>query len=770
MHAITPPVITATGNQMYCGAPLKIIQTISIVHDPLEPETEAVYVQISSGYSTGADKLSLANFSTHNAKNIYENWDSASGKLKLSSPSGAKILYADFEAALKDVVFSTNQTTPSGGRTFSITIGQANYLPSTQHYYEFVPSTGISWTDAKSAAESRNYYGLKGYLATIMTADEAQLTGKQSSGAGWIGGTDASTEGVWKWVTGPEGLANGGNGVVFWNGLANGFTPNFAFWNTNEPNQGGSAGIDEDYAHITVPGFNRVEGSWNDLKDVGNSSGDYQPKGYIVEYGGMPIDPILQIAASTSISIPTKIDFESATGCFAGSLTLKPKTSLETVKWYDAPTGGTLLNTGNTFTTPNITSTTSYFVDTTNGACPLSAFNPRVEVIAEVISPSIVASSISNPICGNGTTTLNVTASPGTNLNWYKLPVGGTSLATGNSYTTPNLTTNTTFYVEATQSSCVSNRTPITVAVGVVPTIIATFPATRCGTGSVVLSASTLAGTLNWYANASGGSPIGTGNTITPTVSKTTLFYVEVTHLGCTSTRKSVVASVYPINSDTEEIVLCQNETKILDASIPGLTYTWSPNGETTQSIPVSSIGNYEVIISSPIATSCGSKKIFNVVEHPKPVLKELVITDNSLLIQLTNPKEYYEYSIDGFLFQKSNQFSYIPSGPQMAYVRENNSCNLISQPFTVFYISTFFTPNNDGINDTWFIPELKNYLGSNVKIFDRYGKILKLLDAGNLSWNGKFNNLDLPADDYWYVLRLDETQPEIRGHFTLKR
>ncbi|WP_244248496.1 hypothetical protein [Flavobacterium foetidum] len=50
--AIDPPKLTARGNQLYCPqTSIKIVTDIKISHDAAENGTQAVYIQISSGYS-----------------------------------------------------------------------------------------------------------------------------------------------------------------------------------------------------------------------------------------------------------------------------------------------------------------------------------------------------------------------------------------------------------------------------------------------------------------------------------------------------------------------------------------------------------------------------------------------------------------------------------------------------------------------------------------------------------------------------------------------
>ena len=55
------------------------------------------------------------------------------------------------------------------------------------------------------------------------------------------------------------------------------------------------------------------------------------------------------------------------------------------------------------------------------------------------------------------------------------------------------------------------------------------------------------------------------------------------------------------------------------------------------------------------------------------------------------------------------------------------------------------------------------------IEIFNRFGKLLKQISPKEVGWDGMFNNLPLPADDYWYTLQLSDGR-FTKGHFSLLR
>lgn len=147
--------------------------------------------------------------------------------------------------------------------TASLGVNTAHAVPvqwtagsgGNDHWYDFIAG-GIDWFSANTAAQSLTHLGQSGYLVTITSAEEdAFIRASVSTSRGWAGGSDAATEGLWQWVTGPE------------SGQAFGFTA----WGPGEPNDSGN----EDHLLINQHG---VPNTWND------GPGGLGFEGYFVEF------------------------------------------------------------------------------------------------------------------------------------------------------------------------------------------------------------------------------------------------------------------------------------------------------------------------------------------------------------------------------------------------------------------------------------------------------------------------------------------------------
>jgi len=84
--------------------------------------------------------------------------------------------------------------------------------------------------------------------------------------------------------------------------------------------------------------------------------------------------------------------------------------------------------------------------------------------------------------------------------------------------------------------------------------------------------------------------------------------------------------------------------------------------------------------------------------------------------------------------------------------------------------IPNTFTPNNDGINDTWEIAELAIYKNCNVQIFNRYGQVIFTTKGAYVPWDGKVNGKEVPVGTYYYIINVADIREKFSGWLLLVR
>ncbi len=232
-----------------------------------------------------------------------------------------------------------------------------------------------------------------------------------------------------------------------------------------------------------------------------------------------------------------------------------------------------------------------------------------------------------------------------------------------------------------------------------------------------------------------------------------------------------VVNTFSPPNFQDETASLCLDSTTTLSVAAGFSSYLWN-TGATTNSINVAASGDYSVMVTD--TNGCTKTKKFTVTSSDVATITGATVNDfagneNTVLIEYKGVGNY-EFSLDGSYFQENPLFTGIAPGNYSAYARDKNGCGL-SLPYTVYVLDypRFFTPNGDGYNDVWKIKNLELFPKCVITIFNRYGKLLKELNAINPSWNGTYLENELAADDYWFHLNFGNGKI-IKGHFSLKR
>ena len=199
---------------------------------------------------------------------------------------------------------------------------------------------------------------------------------------------------------------------------------------------------------------------------------------FYLQVGSCPNRIAVQAIINSTSSAPTASD---VTRCGPGTVNLTASAS-DPISWYDASSGGLLLGTGTSYTTDFLNATATYYV-VAGTVCPSAA------VAVDAIINSATSPTVSD-VNACGPVSVTLVASSSDPVAWYADAIGGTVLATTYNFVTPILSQPTTYYAESV-SACPSPRVPVTANITTVGTPTG-VDASRCGPGSVVLSASAI--------------------------------------------------------------------------------------------------------------------------------------------------------------------------------------------------------------------------------------------------------------------------------------
>lgn len=355
-------------------------------------------------------------------------------------------------------------------------------------------------------------------------------------------------------------------------------------------------------------------------------------------------------------------------------------------------------------------------------------------------------------------------------------------------------------------NGCVSDTFSMPVAVHAVPEAAFTPPAAICLPGAAAFTNQSVIAdntTLSYVWNMGDNSTVYNTKEVSHTYAAAGTYTVKLTvtsTAGCTDEATQTVSRFYtkPIAAFTvsPEQVCQGKDQQFTDASTAaGSTVTawnWSfGDGATaTARNPVkryAAAGNYTVQLTVTNTAGCVSAPVSRpVTVYVQPqidagpsftVLKGNIITlagtaQNVASLNLQwSPAALLTGAnslTPSLVATETTVYTLTATGKTGGCVTTDQTQVLV---YTEVTVPNAFSPNGDGIHDTWEILYLDGYPGSTVQVFDRYGRQVFVSQPGhNVSWKGTWNDKPLPAGTYYYIADLKNGSKKMTGSVTVIR
>ncbi|MEP6582768.1 MAG: gliding motility-associated C-terminal domain-containing protein [Ginsengibacter sp.] len=301
--------------------------------------------------------------------------------------------------------------------------------------------------------------------------------------------------------------------------------------------------------------------------------------------------------------------------------------------------------------------------------------------------------------------------------------------------------------------------------------------------GSTLVLNSNSASSYTWTGPANYSS-----NQSSPAIGKVSLnyngkFYVKIVSAeGCTNTDSTVVSIIPgPLVDAGSDANICEGATTQLAGSTTAATYIWQP----AQSLSDNSILNP---VASPTSTTqyvlsvdngtCQKSDSVLVSVNKKPIAnagpdKVLIQGDATLLGATSNVSGVSILWKPNLNIATATDLTPLVNPPvSTTYtltLSSNYGCgtsqdSVFVKVFSKLFIPNAFSPNGDGINDTWRIEPLEAYPMAVLKIFNRYGQMIFTNNGLPKQWDGKYKGTLQPVGVYAYTINLRNGSPIIKG------
>ena len=499
--------------------------------------------------------------------------------------------------------------------------------------------------------------------------------------------------------------------------------------------------------------------------------------------------------ASTIVRIPPDAPTaDPVVVCQPGEVTLQVNDADEfTYRWYDQPTDGTLLAENDGAFTTTIDATTTFYVSAQSGGCE----SERVPLEVSLAERPEAPQSEDQVICEAGPVTFTATGDIDGNYRWYEenseTPIAGAV----NGTFSPNATETTTYYVAVDDGICQSDLTPVTVTIlseAAPPQVDGPQSCTPTAFELVVNNA--VAGsTYRWYtANGTTVLSEGPARYTTDVLSETTDYLVAQVVGDCEGATTLVRATVYPpvLPPTINPTLLCEPGEAVLQVNAPDddMLYRWyrSPDDQMSPGMLAENDGTLRLDVADNTTLyvsawngTCESERTpvtVGILEAPTIDAGD----DTRILpgdrVTLTAPAGFVQYQwspSEGLDNPNIRQPTATPTQTTTYYltVTTDQDCDITSTVTVAVAerlpIPNAFTPNADGLNDTWDIPFLRRYPQSQVLVYNRWGGLVFQSEPGyEKAWDGFYQGSVVPQGTYTYVLNLGNAQKPTRGTLTI--